>query len=165
MKDKDAMGLLLVLITMILFIAVSVCIGMSRAEEIEPEYHELYVLPNHLNGRATPRKTGRKEALFDYGDILTPTGKWSKDHKWVEVEGGEPGTVWVYYEYVSERFAPIIAQNLGKQKVRIRSIPFDGKTTGYLKSGQKIEVTQIVLGWGKTSKGWIDMSYLVWEDE
>ena len=56
-----------------------------------------------LNGRAAPRKKATVEARFDYGDKLELTGEWSDDHTWVEVIGGETGTVWVSIRYISER--------------------------------------------------------------
>lgn len=113
-----------------------------------------------LNGRATPSKKAKIEAFFDKGDELTATGQWSDDHHWIEVIGGETGTVWVYANYVSERKAHIFVANENYRKVKIRARPFDGKITGYLKRNKMIEVTNVILGWGKTSKGWIDMRYV-----
>lgn len=110
-----------------------------------------------LNGRANPRKKAKIEAIFDEGDELTATGNWSDDHHWIEVIGGETGTVWVYADYVSEYRSYFYIVNQDYKKVKIRSRPFDGKITGYLKKGKMIEVSRVVLGWGKTPKGWIDM--------
>lgn len=113
-----------------------------------------------LNGRATPKKTAPIEARFDKGDELVATGEWSDDHHWIEVEGGETGTVWVYADYVSECRSYFFVVNQDFKKVKIRSRPFDGKITGYLKKGKMIEVKNLVLGWARTPKGWIDMRFV-----
>lgn len=120
----------------------------------------MFVTANRLNGRATPRKKGRIEALFDQGDDLLATGEWSEDHNWIEVVGGETGCVWVSINYVTERKYSFEAKNLEHKTVKIRSRPFDGRVTGYIRKGRKVEITQVVLGWGKTKKGWVDLFYL-----
>lgn len=115
-----------------------------------------------LNGRAAPRKKASIEAFFDFGDILVPTGYWSKDHKWVEVAGGETGTVWVYIQYVSER-SHYKVTNENNGTIKIRKWPVVGKVTGYVKHGQTIDIEQKVLNWGKTKHGWVDLDYFVEE--
>lgn len=107
-----------------------------------------------------PRKTGLIDARFDKKDALWATGEWSEDHHWIEVVGGEGGNVWVYADYVSETLKDFKATNERFDKVKIRSRPFDGKITGYLKKGKTVEITQVVLGWGRCKRGWIDMGYL-----
>lgn len=133
---------------------------MAKAEEDDFELQNVYVRVKLLNGRANPRRTGFIEARFDEGDILQATGEWSKDHHWIEVIGGETGTVWVYADYVSEEKRDLEYQNSDYKKVKIRARPVDGKITGYLKKGRKVTITKVVLGWGKCKKGWIDMQYL-----
>ena len=113
-----------------------------------------------MNGRTNPRKTAFIECRFDHGDKLTATGEWSEDNHWIEVYGGESGTVWVYADYVSERKEGFTVKNLDHQQVKIRSRPVDGKLKGYLKKNKTIEVDQVVLGWGKTPRGWIDLDYV-----
>ena len=124
---------------------------------------QLYVTANHLNGRSAPGKKHRIEAMFDEGDILQATGQWNKNHTWVEVEGGEDGTVWCDIRYVNALEEPITVTYKGKGKVKIRKSPVNGTVIGYLKSGKEIEVTQVVLGWAKCKSGWIDIEYLVEE--
>ena len=124
----------------------------------------VYVTANRLNGRAMPRKSSHIEALFDYGDVLKATGKWSQDHKWIEVEGGECGFVWVDIRYVSEIIRPITIET-NQTKVKIRKTPFHGRITGYLRNGKELEIDQIVLGWGHSSKGWIDLDYCCFINE
>lgn len=113
-----------------------------------------------LNGRANPRKTAPIEARFDNGDELIPTGRWSQDCRWVEVYGGETGTVWVKITYVSERKRIFTAVNADYGRVKIRKRPMQGKITGYIKKGETVIFYQSVLGWGKCSKGWVDLSFL-----
>lgn len=124
---------------------------------------KVIVIASQLNGRLSPSKSAHREAMFDRGDVLTATGRWSKDHKWIEVNGGESGTVWCDIRYVSERTDTFMITNYGNTAVKIRSKPVNGKVTGYLKKGKYMEVTQELLGWGKTEKGWIDLSYVIEE--
>ena len=112
-----------------------------------------------LNGRAAPRKIASIEARFDYGDIITLTGEWSDDHKWVEAIGGETGTVWVSIRYISER-KHFTAQNLYYKEVKVRDWPVKGKVHHIIKKGQTVEIEQVILGWGKTKWGWVDLYYL-----
>ena len=122
----------------------------------------MYVMVNLLNGRASPSKKAKIEARFDQGDDILATGEWSEDHHWIEVVGGETGTVWVYADYVSENKGHFYVINENYKQVKIRARPIDGKITGYLKRGKIIDVTSVVLGWGKTDKGWIDLMKVEW---
>lgn len=132
--------------------------GYSVAEE---ENQSLaYVTVKLLNGRARPNKKGFVEARFDYKDSLVETGEWSEDHNWIEVLGGETGTVWVHIKYVTEREAVFYVENVEYREVKIRKHPIDGKVSGRLKKGQQIMIDQVVLGWGHCSKGWIDLYYV-----
>lgn len=77
------------------------------------------------------------------------------------MESAEWQAVWVHIGYFSEYLVSgYTAVNLNYDKVKIRSRPYDGRVTGYLKKGEEIEILQVVMGWGKTSKGWIDLYYL-----
>lgn len=118
------------------------------------------MIPRLLNGRANPTKIAQIESKFDSGDILEFTGNWSKDYQWVEVYGGETGTVWVHIDYVSEVTKPYTVKNYDYKEVKIRSSPVKGKVKGYLKKGKTLEITQVIDNWGRCSKGWIDLSYL-----
>lgn len=138
-----------------------VLIRSAEAEDIE--YADLYVTADVLNGREWPTKKAQVGAIYDYGDTLKPTGRWKDE--WVEVEGGESGTVWVHYKYVSERILPFEVKNENNGKIKVRSKP-GGKGTvrGYVKRGKTIEIDQVVLGWGHFSKGWVDLEYFIEED-
>ena len=120
----------------------------------------MYVTANRLNGRASPSKKATIEAVFDQGDILKATGTWSNDHTWIEVEGGEYGTCWVSISYISETIESFKAKNERYSTVKVRSHPVNGKLKRYIQKGKSVEITQVVLGWGKYSGGWVDLSLL-----
>ena len=104
------------------------------------------------------------EAIYDFGDRLEPTGEWSYDRQWVEVVGGESGTVWVNAKYVSEEWGVFIYRNTENGRVKIRKKPVDGKVVGYLGRNRTVEIDRVVLGWGHCKRGWIDMGYLEKEE-
>lgn len=131
-------------------------LGVGQAEDFD-EPTRLYVTAKLLNGRAKPSKKSMVEARFDRGDILEAWG-WSEKHHWIEVTGGEMGTVWVCWEYVTERLDESTWYNATGSKVKIRKEPF-GTVIGYLPKDKDIVVDRIVLGWGHFSKGWVDLSY------
>lgn len=145
---------------LIFFLLFSCCLAEEDEEDIWIS-KELHVIANLLNGRAKPSKKSTVEARFDKYDTVEATGEWSNNHEWVEVMGGESGTVWCSIQYVSEIYEPVIYENRGRQRIKIRKKPIDGRVVAYLYGGKTIKITQIVNGWGKSKKGWIDMSYLV----
>ena len=147
------------LIVLLTLFTVLITYSATALGESSPEYL-LHVTAKLLNGRATPSKDSFVASFFDKGDTLEPTGRWSKDYQWVEVVGGETAGVWVYIKYVTERVHPFLVRNDSSSKIKIRSHPVNGRITGYLKKGKETEITQVVLGWGRCSKGWIDMSLL-----
>ena len=133
--------------------------AIGRAEDPGPM--EMYVEASLLNGRAEPNKKAKVEALFDQGNTVT-AWCWSENHHWIEVTGGETGTVWVWYEFLNEETEPSIWVNDYGSKVKIRKEPF-GTVIGYLKNGKEVEIEQIIFGWGRCSRGWIDLFYLTEE--
>lgn len=120
----------------------------------------LRVTATQLNGRARPSTKSKVEAFWDYWDYVEATGKWSNDKEWIEVKGGECGTVWCSAKYLTEISDPIKAKNTDYKSIKIRSRPENGKVIGYLKKNKTVTITQVVLGWGKCRKGWIDMNLL-----
>ena len=108
-----------------------------------------------------PSKTAIKVAFFDKGDILELTGRWSKDHDWVEVVGGESGNCWVARQYVNEITESYSVKNTQYKTVKIRKKPYEkSKVTGYLRKGRTVEITKVIMGWGKCKLGWIDLYYV-----
>ena len=117
----------------------------------------LYVMATRLNGRAAPTKSSSVEARFERGDQLTPTGR--TNGKWVEVEGGETGTVWCHSDYLSQEPHSVRFANTSNGRVRIRKHP-DGKPVGWVKENQTITVSNIIDGWGYVEPtGWVNLSF------
>lgn len=136
------------------------CAGL--AEEAE-EPHPVYVTATLLNGRQWPTKKAQAMTFYDYGEQLQPTGKWSKDREWIEIYGGEAGTVWVCARYVTERMTEFTVTNENNGKIRIRSKPGGGKVKGYVKHGKSIEIDRVIMGWGHCSRGWVELDYFIEE--
>ena len=135
------------------------------SEDSNMEGHFVTVTARLLNGRMNPSKGAMKTAFFDKGDSIELTGWWSDDHNWVEVYAGDAGACWVARQYVTERIDSFIVVNHEYDKVKIRRKPSDkGRVSGYLKKGREIEITQVLLGWGKCKLGWIDLYYVQEED-
>lgn len=130
----------------------------ARSEELT----EMYVTASLLNGRAAPSKRSTVEARFDRGDPVSAF-EWDEKHHWIEVIGGETGTVWVWWEYLTERTDEFWVWNDYGSKVKIRSEPF-GKVTGYLKKGGELLIDQVLFGWGHSKRGWVNLYYLTEED-
>lgn len=141
--------------------AVLFLFGASFAEEYW-DTTTLVVTANRLNGRMQPSKKSQVVAFFDKGDKLIAY-EWSEKHHWIEVEGGENGTCWVCWEYVTERTEPFTVWNNWGTKIKIRKEPF-GRVVGYLKNDAEVVIDRVVLGWGHCSKGWIDLKYVTEED-
>ena len=134
-------------------------------EDTNMEGHFVTVTAKLLNGRLNPSKDAMVTAFFDRGDSIELTGWWSDDHNWVEVYAGEAGACWVARQYVTERTDSFIVINTEYDKVKIRKKPSDkGRVSGYLRRGREIEITQVVLGWGKCKLGWVDLYYVQEED-
>ena len=146
-----------------LFVLVpSTCIAV---DDSNMEGHTVIVTAKLLNGRMNPSKGAMKTAFFDRGDTIELTGYWSDDHEWVEVYAGEAGACWVAKQYVTERTGSFTVINNDYNKVKIRKKPTEkSKTTGYLRQGKEIEITQVILGWGRCKLGWIDLYYVQEED-
>ena len=158
-KLLTGLTIILVIIGVLLWMPSTSYSESLKAEE-KSDYIPVIVQARLLNGRASPSKKAEVLAFFDKNDILQATGEWSEDHHWIEVVGGEMGCVWVYADYVNEVDYSFRVWNIDYKQVKIRSRPIDGKITGYLKRDRSIEITQVVMGWGKCSKGWIDLNYV-----
>lgn len=121
------------------------------------ESHSVIISPNsYLNGRAKPSTSSEvtmKLYLGDEVEVLEFHGQWAK------IIGGEYGTSFVKAEYLSSISSPVFYENDSSGRVRVRSAPVDGKTVGWVSSGARVRVLSIVMGWGKTSAGWVDLSF------
>ena len=140
----------------------------AAAEETEDDrtWDPLYVTASVLNGREEPTKKADIAAFYDFGDVVQPTGRWSKNGEWVEIVGGESGTAWVYYKYVTARKTEYTVTNENNGRVKVRSRPGGkGKLRGYIRHGKSIQIDQVINGWGHCSRGWVDLEYFIEEIE
>jgi hypothetical protein len=162
-KERKAFTIAL-LVLLVLWVICLFVPSVSRSEDVFYEQATLMrVTAKQLNGRANPSKKASIEARFDRGDVVEAYD-WSENHHWIEVIGGETGSVWVWYAYLNEQEEEYtVWWNDYGGKVKIRKEPF-GTVTGYLSKNGEVVIDRIVLGWGHCSKGWIDLRYLTEED-
>jgi hypothetical protein len=66
---------------------------------------------------------------------------------------------------VTERIAPYTATNANNGKIKIRKLPGEGRVTGYVKHGKSIEIDQVIFNYGHCRQGWVDLDYLIEEDD
>ena len=85
-----------------MILAAVLLMGTAWAEE-ETEPAPLYVMAGRLFGRIRPGKNHAVIAEFDMGTKLKPTGRMSKDHKWIEIETMENELCWCSVDYLTER--------------------------------------------------------------
>lgn len=139
---------------MILILAV-LMITVAAAEETP-----LFVMTKTLNGRIRPGKRYQVIAEFELGTELKPTGRVSRDHGWVEIETAENDLVWCNVDYLTERKDVFHVFTLN-DSVKIRKRPGAGRVTGYARKEQVLEITQVVMGYGKCERGWVDLDYFI----
>ena len=142
-----------------MILAAVLLIGAAWAEE-EQEPALLYVMAGSLFGRIRPGKNHAVIEEFDMGMELHPTGRMSKDHKWVEIETMENELCWCSVDYLTEREDVFHVYTLN-DSVKIRKAPGAGKVTGYARYEQVLEITQVVMGYGRCERGWVDLEYFI----
>lgn len=127
--------------------------------QISPGLGEtLFVVTNGdcLNGRARPDKHAPVEARFDNGEAVEAL---SIQNGWVEVIGGETGTVWCKAEYLSDSQSDSATyRNTSGGRVFVRNEP-SGKKTGRIDAGKKVTVSRQIGNWGYIGSGWVDLSF------
>ena len=158
--DKEKRAFLLSVIVFLFIVFIWVVIPTKSEDAVDTT--EMFVTASLLNGRAKPNKNSSVEAKFDHGDEVTAFD-WSPDHHWIEIKGGETGTVWVWWEYLTERTDEFLVWNNWGTKIKIRSAPY-GRVIGYLKRDGELWIDKVVLGWGHSNRGWIELKYLTEED-
>lgn len=136
------------------------CVLMTAVSALTEE-NPLYVMCKDLQGRIRPGK--RYEALvsFDMWTPLNPTGRISDDRQWVEVRTAEGDLVWCNINYLTETRNMLRIYTLWDEGVKIRSKPGGGKVTGIARKEQVLDITQVVMGYGRCSKGWVEMDYFI----
>ena len=118
-------GIWKIIVVFVLLVLVSLlcCDDLVTNAKGEEWTEQLIVTANVLNGRSAPGKKNRVEAMFDKGDILQATGNWSKNHTWVEVKGGENGTVWCDIRYLNALEEPMTVSYHGKGRRTSTTLP------------------------------------------
>ena len=158
----------MILIGMIIGNVIRSMSSTAQAEEMEEErtLDPLYVSASVLNGREEPTKKAQVSAFYDYGDVVFPTGEISQNGEWVEIQGGEAGTAWVYYKYVTARKKTFTVTNENNGRIKVRSRPGGkGRLRGYIGHGKTIEIDQVINGYGHCKRGWVDLDYFIEEIE
>ena len=123
----------------------------------------VYTVATVLNGRRKPTTKSADIAWFTYGDRLLRTGKWSKDRAWIQVYGGEDNVCWVHTKYVSERTEPFEVCNENNGTVNCRKNPGKGSITGKIRNGETVLISNVIDGYGRCERGWVDLEYLIEE--
>jgi hypothetical protein len=120
---------------------------------------ETVLYPNvndFLSGRAEPDKDSFLECKFYPGDEMIPTGD-AKDG-YIEVIGGETGTVWVNEKYVISSKTGTVKSN---GRVNVRSEPDSNSShVKWVYDGDTIEIYTESSGWIKTDGGWINGNFV-----
>lgn len=127
----------------------------------DEEYPVLYSMSKSLQGRIRPGKQYEALVSFDLWTQLYPTGRTSDDRMWIEVRSVEGDLVWCNANYLTETMNVLHVYTLWDEGVKIRSKPGNGKATGIARKEQILEITQVVMGYGKCSKGWVEMDYFI----
>lgn len=133
----------------------------ALAEEEEEEIPTLYSMSKNLQGRIRPGKKYEALTSFDMWTPLKPTGRMSEDRMWVEIRTWEDDLVWCNINYLTETQKVLHVYTLWESGVKIRSAPGGGRVTGTARREQMLEITQVVLGYGRCSKGWIELDYFI----
>ena len=150
MKNKWSCVHIMFLIFCIVFFAFLI-VSESAAET-------LYVITNgdDLNGRASPSKHASVEAHFENGEAVEAV---SYQDGWVEVVGGETGTVWCSQDYLSSSQSTSKYRNISGGRVFIRD-GVEGRKTGLeVHTNKLVTVKRQMNGWGFIGTGWVNLSY------
>lgn len=114
-----------------------------------------------LNGRSRPSTSAPIEMRIPPGDAVEAV---SYKDGWVEVVGGESGTVWCKAEYLSSTQDAVYFKNTSGGRVFLRN-GIEGAKTGVVKANKVVLVTRQIFGWGYIGNGWVDLSYFEIEQE
>lgn len=117
----------------------------------------LYCVADRLNGREKPSKNSNIEAHFEYGEELEVVGY---DGDWVEVIGGETGTVFVNAQYVASSLETTKYKNISSGRVIVRDAPNGNKKKDYVKAKKTVTISAVIDNWGYIkNRGWINLDY------
>lgn len=116
----------------------------------------LVVIVDELNGRAEPTTKSSVEMRLYKDDEVTFV---SYTDGWVEIIGGETGTVFCKAEYLSEKNANLgTYKNTSGGRVHVRD-SIEGKRIDSIAVNKNVEVSSIILNWGYIGNGWVDLEY------
>ena len=115
----------------------------------------MYVTASELNGRYEASTDSSIEAHFYYGDEVEAV---SQKKGWIEVIGGECGTVWCKADYLTETLETLIYTNTSGARVRVRNLPEGDKRIRWIEENESVSVQRTAFGWGYVGDGYIDMS-------
>lgn len=137
-----------------LFFAVFLLFALASGAEAET----LYVVTrgDPLNGRARPECGARIEARFEPGEALEPL---SYRNGWVEVVGGETGTVWCSQKYLSSVPQAVKYRNASGGRVFVRDDIRGAKTGLAVPANTVVTVRRQMDGWGYIGSGWVNLEY------
>lgn len=135
----------------IVFLASALLASTATAET-------LYVCTNgdDLNGRAAPSKNADIEMRIPNGEKVEAV---SYSGGWVEVLGGETGTVWCKAEYLSSVQESTEYRNSSGGRVFVRNGIEGAKTGLVVRANGIVTVTRQINGWGYIGKGWVNLKY------
>lgn len=149
---KNKLDVLRILFVLVFGIAVTFFVFSSAEAEI------LYVCTNGdmLNGRSAPNKHAPIEAHFTNGQAVEAI---SYCDGWIEVVGGETGTVWCHQDYLSASKNASKYRNVSGGRVFVRDA-IEGRKTGLeVVSNKVVTVHRQMDGWGYIGTGWVDLKF------
>lgn len=117
-------------------------------------------IKDDLNGRSRPSTSSQVEMRIPPGEAVEAV---SYSNGWVEIVGGETGTVWCKAEYLSSTLEPVSFRNTSGGRVFLRDC-IGGVKKGSVRANKTIVVIRQVFGWGYTGSGWVDLSYFTPEE-
>lgn len=130
----------------------------------ESETQAVYVTASELNGREEPDMSASIEAHFYRGDELEAIGYKCG---WVEVYGGETGTVWCKAEHLTECSVDADYVNTSGGRVFIHAeLGDDSKSPSHaVESRKRVTFTRVLYGYGYMGKGWVEMRFFEQEGD
>ena len=138
-----------IIIFILLFLTIVINSAMAESTT-------LIVTVDELNGRAEPTTKSSVEMRLYKDDEVTFV---SYNDGWVEIIGGETGTVFCKAEYLSEKDANLgTYKNTSGGRVHVRE-NIEGKRIDSIAANKNVEVSSIILNWGYIGNGWVDLQY------
>ena len=150
------MRCIVVIIAAIAIAIIATAVGASAKE------NTLYVSVDegtYLRGRKSPSLDAAVEMKLYNGEEVTVV---SAKGEWVEIEGGEPGTVWCYSEFLKSSSDDADCKKyevVSNGKVRVRK-EINGEKLRYVRNGDILEVKFFVDGWAYLGDGYIMQEFL-----